>query len=270
MESVTKEQQLVRACEILFGPEPHISLEFLDYLQLSGLKSAYRKRALETHPDRLIGSGHTLRMETAERFHRVRSAYENLACFLNARESQSPSGSRQSEREVHSRTGCRQNPIFRQTTAGPAPFPHNTCRDTGSSYSSTENLYHGALPHRRLLFGHFLYYSGLANWRTITRILIWQKTGRPRLGELGLRLGMLSAEDITCILRNKAPMQLFGQTAHRLGILSEYQLRVLMFHQQRQQKKFGAILLEKQLVSEQELQELLFAFTQHNMCWTGK
>jgi hypothetical protein len=115
------------------------------------------------------------------------------------------------------------------------------CNDIrgNSGYSATEHLYCGPLPHRRLLFGHFLYYSGLANWRTITRILTWQRSERPRIGELGRRYGMLQPGDISLILRNRIPFQPFGQTAMSLGMLSESQIRVLIFHQQRLQKKFG-------------------------------
>ena len=32
-----------------------VSVEFLRYLKPSGVKAAYRKRALETHPDRAVG-----------------------------------------------------------------------------------------------------------------------------------------------------------------------------------------------------------------------
>ena len=290
MEASTDEQQLLRSCTVLFGDDLHVSREFLDYLQLSGLKSAYRKRALETHPDRMFGTDRAGRMQAAEHFHSVQHAYEDLLHFLRTRERHSlhchefrrfgapasPYSSKpadfsarsQKEDEDHAANRGQQKSSYWKTTVGSPSFAHDIYKNT--RYSYTENLYSGPLPQRRLLFGHFLYYSGLANWRTIARILIWQRTGRPRLGELGQRLGMLSPEDTLCILRNKIPLQPFGQTAQRLGMLSENQLRVLMFHQQRLQKKFGAILLEKQLVCQHELQELIFAFEQHNQGCANK
>ena len=284
MEASTDEQQLLRSCIVLFGDDLHVSREFLDYLQLSGLKSAYRKRALETHPDRMFGTDRAGRMQAAEHFHSVQHAYEDLLHFLRTRERHSlhchefprfgaaaspfsPKPADFSARVQKGDKDCsptrdQHKSSSRKTTAGSTPFVHQASSNHG--FSSIENLYHGPLPARRLLFGHFLYYSGLANWRTIARILIWQKTGRPRLGELGQLLGMLSPEDTLCILRNTIPLQHFGQTAQRLGMLSENQLRVLMFHQQRLQKKFGAILLEKQLIGQHELNELLWQFEQHN------
>lgn len=261
MESSAEEQQLLRSCAILFGPELHLSREFLNYLQLSGLKGAYRKRALETHPDRLLSKDRLQRLGSMESFHAVRSAYEELLHFLQAR-----------DRYALKENFCRAvapSPFRAERASGGPPLYCNVIRGN-SSYSATEHLYCGPLPHRRLLFGHFLYYSGLANWRTITRILTWQRSERPRIGELGRRYGMLQPGDISLILRNRIPFQPFGQTAMSLGMLSESQIRVLIFHQQRLQKKFGAILLEKGMVSQRELQQLLYDFSQHNMRFSGK
>ena len=50
---VTK-QDLFNACESLFGTDIDVSVEFLRYLKPAGVKAAYRKKALETHPDRAI------------------------------------------------------------------------------------------------------------------------------------------------------------------------------------------------------------------------
>jgi len=283
MEStLADQQQLFRSCEILFGRDLYISGEFLEHLQPSGLKGAYRKRALETHPDRLIGTGRSGWKEVNEGFYIIRNAYENLLHFLKAKEtlsqrldnlsSKAATVSRPSQRE-HSnprkKFGTENSPNEDQRagsspwkTTNPSVFSHFSPKERGCS--STESLYCGPLPNRRLLFGHFLYYSGLANWRTITRILAWQRIERPRLGELGYRFGMLNLEDITLILQNKIPFQTFGQTAERMGMLHADQIRVLLFQQQRLQKKFGTILLEKNLITPQELHELLEQFKQHN------
>jgi len=277
MDFIVEEQQLFRSCEILFGSHLKISWEFLEYLQLSGLKGAYRQRAMETHPDALIRSNLQSATGSNDKFHKVQMAYEQLSCYLKIKESRPlQTRFRQPTNEVPSppssarrKNGTEWSPgkSFHQSpcsqpTAGPNPFSHKT--RWAPEYSPTENLYCGPLPHRRLLFGHFLYYSGLANWRTITRILTWQRTERPRFGELGCRLGMLRQADVSSILQGKVPFQPFGQTAINFGILNDYQIKVLLFHQHRLQKKFGTILLEKGLVSPEELQELLFEFEQHN------
>ena len=272
------EQQLLHSCEILFGSQLTISREFLDYLQPSGVKSAYRKRAMETHPDRLAGQGQVPHPLNTLSFPMVQEAYEHLLCFLKAREERrSRAGSRipdaaassvrrQGTQEHPSGNGGPPPPPFRQGTKR-AAFAHKPLQDHAAT--DIERLYQGPLPRRHLRFGRFLYYSGLISWRTIACILTWQRIERPRLGELGHRLGMLRPEDIAFILRNKAPFQPFGQTAKQLGILNEYQLRILIAQQQRLQKKFGTILLEKNIVDQFELQNLLYKFEQHNATVNG-
>lgn len=266
MEQGISEQELFRSCEILFGTDLDISREFLDYLQAGGIKSAYRKRALETHPDRLIGFGLPLDRQGVERFHAVREAYENLLCFLQDKET----GRRKCAATVrqhpapprHSAKNSDRQHFFHAKKIKPITLPGELHRTTVSP--NTERFYQGPLPRRHLLFGHFLYYSGLTNWRTIARVLTWQRTERPRLGELGRRFGMCGQEDVNTILRTKRSFGHFGETARMLGILTEHQVRVLMFHQQRLQKKFGTILLEKKLIGQPELQELLNRFERHN------
>jgi hypothetical protein len=267
--------ELFRSCEILFGSELRVSGEFLDYLEISGVKSAFRRRAMETHPDRLAGRDVLLQRETTAHFCTVRAAYENLLGFL--REKDSVKGATRSGRpappgENRSPTGGH---VFskRQHQDPPQGKPIRPIilgeeGYGGVRFANTESYYRGSLPHRRLLFGHFLYYSGLANWRTIARVLTWQRTERPRLGELGRRLGMFDQDDISTILHSKSPGISFGQTAQMLGMLSEQQLRVLIFQQQRLQKKFGTILLEKNLLKDYELRELLDRFEQHNRSTT--
>lgn len=280
MEQRISETKLFWSCEILFGSDLNVSRQFLDYLQAGGIKSAYRKRAMETHPDRLIGLDLPLRKKGIDRFHEVREAYETLLSFLTTKETgptfqrkcaaakvrpRPPAPpSRQDHAFSHSaESGTRQQSFYRYSKIRPIILPDESRR--GHVYENTESLYRGQLPRRHLLFGHFLYYSGLANWRTIARILTWQRTERPRLGELARRFGMCRQEEISSILNARKPCRHFGETAQMLGILTEHQVRVLLFQQQRMQKKFGAILVEKNLISKPELQELLDRFADHNV-----
>lgn len=274
MTASNTHRELFRSCEILFGSELHISGEFLDYLEVSGVKTAFRKRALETHPDRHRDKDPHRQRENTALFSSVLDAYENLLVFLREKETlQQPPGARRASATTTAPSASwpRTEPAQRrQRPFGPLPRrPIKPIIPAGESYrdggfSSTDRYYVGALPERRLLFGHFLYYSGLANWRTIARVLTWQRTERPRIGELGRRFGIFDQDDIRTIMHFKKPFSPFGQTARMLGLLSEQQLRVLIFQQKRLQKKFGAILLEKNLLNDYELRELLYQFECHN------
>jgi curved DNA-binding protein CbpA len=263
-------RELFRSCEILFGSELHVCREFLDYLEISGVKSAFRKRAMETHPDRHAGKDLQVRRENTAIFYAVREAYENILEFLREKER-----SEQSSESRRPTAPCSYKPNSGRANHNrrkPEPPPYRPIEpiiltdeiSRNTRFSNTERYYQGSLPRRQLLFGHFLYYSGLANWRTIARILTWQRTERPRIGELGRRFGIFDQEDILTIMHYKKPFSPFGQTARMLGLLSEQQLKVLIFQQQRLQKKFGAILLEKNLLKDYELQELLYQFECHN------
>jgi hypothetical protein len=74
--------ELCDACGILFGPEIEISLDLLRYLRLSGLKAAYRKKALETHPDRAKVLGEDEAKMNAH-FVKASLAYEKLSSVIN-------------------------------------------------------------------------------------------------------------------------------------------------------------------------------------------
>ncbi|HIJ91030.1 MAG: J domain-containing protein [Desulfobulbaceae bacterium] len=287
METVAAEKELFRSCEIIFGPELTISREFLDYLQLSGIKSAYRKRAMETHPDRAALENDRVQRQRHDLFHAVQEAYENLITFLDAKEKgyclpppahQMPPRThtpRPASPKPHRPQQAKPNPgasnPYQQTRAGAqtkAGFRNTSSQP--SVFWDTESLYQGPLPNRRLLLGHFLYYSGLINWRTIIQALIWQRTERPRLGEIGQRFGLLNEADVVQILRNRPILQPFGQTAMNMGLLSQPQLQMLVAHQKRLQKKFGEFFLEKRIFEPNELRTLLQQYQEHNAKISGQ
>ena len=256
MNHSSSDTDLFRSCRILFGTELHCSPEFLDYLQIGGVKSAFRRRAMETHPDRLALGEHDGLPRDADRFLLVRQAYEDLLGYLRSKERPAVVTDRASSRPASSRTATRPQPI------PPIVLPDEP--PGRPAFTSTSSYYQGELPERILLFGHFLYYCGLANWRTIAPVLAWPRMERPRIGELGQRYGYFDSGDIAFVLRHRLPFSPFGETACRLGLVTPRQVELLVARQQRLQKKFGTILLEKNLLKDYELQLLLQRFADHN------
>jgi hypothetical protein len=249
---------LLQACRLLFGKEVVISEEFFDYLQPSGLKSAFRRRVLETHPDtqQAFGEGGN------EDFHTIQQAFATVTTYLQQRKNlnQLPAP------PIPSPIASNMSVLYPALKSiGPIilEFPHRH----SSSRASIDRFHQGALPQRPLLFGHFLYYSGLTTWRTITSILVQQQRERPRIGELGTRLGMLLPEDINRILGARNPRHLFGEAAVSLGLLTMQQMEILLWKQRRQQKKFGTILVEKNMITLRELTLLLALFRRHNRAY---
>ncbi len=295
--AVIAENELFRACEIIFGPELNITRDFLEYLQVSGIKTAYRKRAMETHPDRFAANGDMFLPQGTQLFHAVQEAYENLLRYLKARENgyrlplnrqktwtagKGPAPCTSSTAQKSRRDSSAGNNGWRQKKEGPfARSGNNTSGQQNGAWRKasqatdlktfwhTETFYSGPMPNRRLLFGHYLYYSGIITWKTVIQALVWQRTERPRLGELGRRYGMLTEDEVLIILKNRLPLKPFGETAIDLGLLTVSQLSSLMFHQKRLQKKFGEFFLERRLLRPEQLHRLVAKFQLHNSSTAG-
>lgn len=121
-----------------------------------------------------------------------------------------------------------------------------------------------ALPEEKLLFGRFLYRLGIIDWRQLIMALAWQKSGRPRIGELGVKMGYLNRHAVLMILKKSVRTGAFGITAHKMGLLSAEQVRQLLLQQKRQQKKIGRFFVENGLLNSRQLTDLLSQCQQHN------
>ena len=251
---------LLHACRLLFGEEVIVDEEFLYYLQPAGLKSAYRRRIRETHPD-LLASQAVL---SSELFFVIQQAYQLVAGFLTARDHHRFSFTDKAYKAtLHSgEKSTKPKRIINLDTIKPIIFKSR--HSPRSASNKIDSLYQGDIPGRSLLFGNFLYYSGLTTWRTIAAVLAQQRRDTPRCGELGFRVGILKPSDISDILNSKLPQQYFGEAAIALGLLNEQQLRSLLVYQLQTKKKFGTILLERKLLTPAELMYLLSLFRQHN------
>jgi len=277
MTAVTGEMELLNACQVLFGSELQVSRSFLEYIQLSGIKSAYRKKAMETHPDMSTGRN------GADLFMAVQQAYENLVNYIEARkhgftfQSRPVRAPQRPSRPAYQ--PCRSSaqrpkarPYTHQRSTSTAHKQHqsgkprnSTTYKTNGATRSTNKFYQGSIPNRKLLFGHYLYYTGITNWQTIIKALVWQRTDRPRLGELGCRFGWLSSQDILRILKNRNLSDPFGKSALHMGLLTREQLRLLLFQQKRLQKKFGQYFINNNLLTREQLAQLVNQFRAHNL-----
>ncbi len=268
------ERKLYRACKIIFGPELAVSHDFLQYLQRTGLKSAYRQRAMETHPDRGPDQSEFGKRRMAMMFHTVREAYQDLSDFLEARENglyPHLAGPLQNDRKSWTEPAGGGNTAGRKTTsggnqAGPQRRPAGSRPATADSSGPRmeHKKFKGSLPARKLLFGHFLYYSGLIDWQTLVKALMWQRRQQPRLGELGRRLGWLDNKDILSIMRQRAAGRPFGRSAVQLGILSESQLKILLSQQKKYRRKIGGYFVEKNILTPRNLAILVEKSRYHN------
>lgn len=240
-------QDLFKACESLFGTDIDVTVEFLRYLKPSGVKAAYRRKALETHPDRAaVMDGKADFM--AERFREVSLAYQILQEFMAAPWKYSlTEGGILYERKQ--------------------PAPHPARRKAAGD--KAEPLYQGRMPSRRLLFGQYLYYAGHISLSTLIKAIVWQRLQRPSVGSIAVSWGWMEGADILDILRCRKCGEKFGECAVRLGRLSRQQLARLLEKQKEVQPLIGKYFTEQNILSSADVFRRIVDMKMHNKkFWT--
>jgi hypothetical protein len=231
-----REEDLLDACRMLFGPHIGVNGQFLHYIQADGLRRAYRARAREYHPD--VARTTTDQARRTELFRKSVAAYELLAGYLQARK---PVPTREQ--------APRRAPV--RPKAPVERYPN-------------ERFYRGPFPTLELKIGLFLYYKGEISYQALVRALLWQRNQRPRVGELACKWGWLEEDAIPFILQATCLTGCFGARAVKLGYLTEQQLRVLLFHQRSLHQPIGRYFVMNGILTEDKLRRMLRECAQHN------
>lgn len=251
------QREIYRACSILFGPDVDINPDFLTYLQPSGVKSAYRRQAMETHPDRQDQRDKQLWEKSAERFMNANWAYRQLLDYMQKREF------------LNIGTFKSSPPSARSAASTVSPnVPPRRDRGNGSGRNGRgpgEIYYRGKIPEFQLLFGQYLFYGGHVSWESLVRAIIWQRKQRPRIGELARQWGWLTEEQLLHAWRNREYGEHIGEAAIRMKYLEEIQLRTLLYRQRKMQRPFGRFFVEENLLTEIGLEQILDSFREHNL-----
>lgn len=233
-------QDLFKACESLFGEDVDVSVEFLRYLQPAGLKAAFRKKAMETHPDRALTLA--CRKDILEkRFKEINLAYQLLQDFLSCpwKFSLDEHGS-----------------IYRPKRNTP---PRSQRSDYIRKPKNSRRV-----PSRKLLFGQYLYYSGHIELNTLVKAIVWQRLQRPSVGSLAAQWDWLDADRIYDTLKRRSNGEKFGECALRLGYLSKYQLMLLLNKQKLLQPQIGRYFIEQRILSPFRIMKLIEELRAHN------
>jgi hypothetical protein len=243
MTAAAQRTALHDACKTIFGSQITVSDEFLRYLQPVGLKAAYRKRALETHPDRAKTVGGCGK-DMSQRFKQVRDAYEALLGYVEGR-----------TRSIKS------EPVFngrrKQTYAHRKPRPR-------SSRRSPNHYYKGSLPQRNLLLGQYLYYSGRISWKDMINAIVWQTGQRPKIGQLALQAGIMSSRQVVTVLSRRADDERFAACAQRCGFISNNERVALINRQRKMQRNIGEFFVQNGLLTKSDLSQILAEQRLHN------
>lgn len=248
--SLFAESELLEACRVLFGSELQLNRDFLYYMQPSGVKSAYRQRAKETHPDRLIDAQPHEYERQNELFRDVSQAYQLLDSF-----------SADPHKRLWAADHSTRFDSAQKSSTAPAADNYESSYGNESSYE---------LPKRHLETGLYLYYRGLISYPEMIEALVWQRRQRPIIGTLAERWGWLSAEDVQLINRYRGRRGRFGARAVELGYLTSFQVQVLLRYQRQAQKQFGQYFVEQGMMTDAEIESYIRQQQQHNFHFKSK
>lgn len=240
---IHSETALFNACRTLFGKEVNLSRDFLNYLQPSGVKTAFRSQAKAHHPDAHASSSKQIRNLQAERFREIRQAYDLIVDFLENRHISRKTVSSRKPSQPASHWGKRspQQNKRHQTQTRPSKIP--------------------AIP---LEFGMFTYYQGKVSYQQLIEALVWQRRQRPTMGALAQKWGWLSDTKVTQVLQHRGHAVRFGKKAIELGYLKQHQVDALLQYQRSLQKRLGHYFIEKGLLTEEEADQISTNLKSHN------
>jgi hypothetical protein len=224
-----------RAMDLLFGEERPADVGGTGWH--GELREAFRRRALETHPDRAAALGRSP-ARLSEEFQALLDAFQLLS---------------------------RQPPARTRPAAVPHRPPERTQRPP------QDHLSHGTLPRRPLMFAEYLYYSGRVSWRNMVEAVAWQRRQRPAIGRIAVEWGHLSDDEVRDILESRrregTAHEPFGEYARRKGYLSAAQLLALLGRQRRMQRRIGQYFVEAGLLAERDVRTVDDDRVRHNSRW---
>jgi hypothetical protein len=261
-------EEVLRAGRILFGPA--FAADSRGWRD--DLKATYRRRALETHPDRARALGRPER-ELAREFRAVADAYRVLSALRAVRAGPAPrrpSGppppAARAARAPSPRSARAARPeAARAATAAPEAAP--AARPTGAPRVRV-GVRPEDLPRRRLRFAEYLYYSGRVRWTELVEAIAWQRAQRPPIGKIAVELGFLRPDDVGVILERRrlagANATRFGDWAVRIGYLTPSQVLVAVGHQLRYQRPIGQYFVDRGVLEPDEIDGIRRQVLRHN------
>lgn len=252
-------EDVLRAGRVLYGPAFVADAPSWR----STLKATYRRRAMETHPDRARSLGRPER-DLAREFEAVADAYRLLSVVGVApppRVARGPAAPRPSRPQ-------RPRAAERVRVRTPEPPPPRPAQARGGAPRVRVGVRPQDLPRRRLRFAEFLYYSGRVDWSELVEAIAWQRAQRPPVGRIAVEFGFLAQEDVAAILerrRNAASSAVpFGEWAVREGFLTQFQLLAVLGQQLRQQRPIGQFFVERGLLEPEDVEAVRRRILRHN------
>jgi len=253
-------EDVIRAGRTLFGPAFAVGAG----AWREALKETYRRRAMETHPDRARALGRR-EADLVREFRAVSDAYRILSALRAGPPETRPRDPGPSARGRAPAPAVRPRPVRADTTAAPArpAAPPRAAPPRVRASVAPEDL-----PRRRLRFAEYLYYSGRVRWSELVEAIAWQRSQRPPVGRIAVELGYLAHDDVGVILERRrlagAIAIPFGEWAVRIGYLTQFQVLAALGRQLRGQRRIGQYFVERGLLGPDELEDVRHRVLGHN------
>jgi hypothetical protein len=216
-------------------------------MQPDGARSAYRKKAKETHPDFFYTEDPRVQKQQTALFRNILDAYDIINLFFKEREegrwTDSFDTAPSNRQETHRARSSRSRPAQQQ---------------------SGNNSYRAPVPFCVLEVGRYLYYTGHISYRVLIEALTWQRMQRPIIGAVALRWGWLEKTSIEWIMAASKTPGRFGEKAVRLGLLSDFQIRTLLAFQRSRQDRLGRYFILKKILTADQLNHFVQQLQEHN------
>jgi len=256
-ETILTESEIFSALKLLFAHDGTIERSMLESIEHTQIKKAYRKKALETHPDRFSAHGEQFQADCSQRFIEVTLAYETLNNYLDQRQK----GLGALRDEAGRRSGFRERSDLHRAYSRPS-YSY-----AGVKEDNFTRPFHGVLPTRPLRIGEFLYHSGVVSWKSLINALVWQRNQRPRLGEIAQKWRWITEADVNFHLQDRHFGERLGELLLRHDLISSFQLDVLLWHQRKIQKPLGHFFVGQGALTEAEVRRHLMQLQDHNRRW---
>jgi hypothetical protein len=228
---------LANACFLIYGPLFHFSEATLEYLKPSGIKSAYREKAKILHPDSSKLTNKS-KQELSTLFNELNDAYNLLINYLKV------------------------DSNFKERVSNKIKLVEDI---NSIKYKTRKDFfYSGSIPKRKLRLGEYLYYSKKISWKTLIDAIVTQYKTRPKIGDICIKLNYLNNKEISKIIKEINISEKFGETAKKLGLLTNYQILAALGYQKRYNKAFGQYFIDNDIFTKNQIEKFIKECNQYN------
>ncbi|HOV14105.1 MAG TPA: DnaJ domain-containing protein [Spirochaetota bacterium] len=253
-------KEIYKAVNDIFDSDYNtISNDFIKNIHPESLKSAYRKRVKQFHPDRakIIGVSESI---LTEKFKSISNSYQFLLSVVKESEKLQfiqKSNYQNAQNNCYKKKDEYKEPHKKEENLKPK-YNYNKYK-VKSFYCST------GIPNRKLRLSEFLFYSKLIDWHTMIRSIVWQFQVRPRFGEIAISYNFLTDEHVNFILKNLRMNEKFGEAAMRLGFIDLFKTNVILGKQKFYNNPIGKYFIENGILNQEKLTGILESLRRHNL-----